>query len=84
MLFGLLLNVIAFLLRYVLRVVVAIALIPVGVYFLLLKMFPEFCLEMDFFYWFVFSAISLTGFVVLWKPILWILGAITALEAGMD
>lgn len=77
-------GIIVFLLRYVLRVVVAISLIPVGVFFFLQNVFPEFSYGFDFYFWLVLGIISLVGFVLLWKPILWIMGAITVLGAGVE
>ena len=82
MLFQVLLNIIAFLLKYVLRVVFALGAVPVGVFMFLTKVFPEFCVGLDFWFWSVFSILSIIGIVVLWKPILWIMGAISVLGAG--
>ncbi|MFH6936004.1 hypothetical protein [Flavobacterium sp. FlaQc-30] len=44
--------------------------------------FPEFTLAYDFSFWVVFSILSIIGFVILWKPIVWTVGIIQTLGAG--
>ncbi len=82
MLFQVLLDVIVFLIRYVVKVVFAMAALPFGVFMLLNKMFPVFSHDLDFWFWSLFSILTLIGYFLLWKPILWIMGGLSILEAG--
>lgn len=82
MLFQVLLDIIVFFIKYVVRVVFALAAVPFGVFMLLNEMFPAFSQGLDFWFWSAFSVLSLIGFVLLWKPILWIMGALSVLGAG--
>ncbi|WP_262916159.1 hypothetical protein [Flavobacterium algicola] len=41
-------------------------------------------MEAGFGFWTVFSLLTILGFVILWKPILWFVGTFSALSAGMD
>jgi hypothetical protein len=84
MLFQVLLDIIVFLLKYVLRVVVALGAIPFGVFVLLHKLFPAFSHNLDFWFWSVFSILSLIGVVLLWRPIMWIMGGLSILGAGSE
>ena len=82
MLFQVLLNIILFLLKDLLWVVFAFAAVPFGVFMLLQKMFPVFTLNLDFWFWSVFAILTIVAYVLLWKPILWLVGAISVLGAG--
>ncbi|TDW52746.1 hypothetical protein EV144_1011439 [Flavobacterium sp. 270] len=82
MLFQFLLNIIAFLIKCIAWIVVAFLAIPFGVYYFLMSYFPEFTLAYDFSFWAVFSILSIIGFVILWKPIIWTVGIIQTLGAG--
>jgi hypothetical protein len=82
MLFQLLLNLIVFFLRCAIWVLVALVAIPYGIFMLLHNIFPVFTQDAGFWWWIVFSIITIIAYVVLWKPILWIVGAIGVLGAG--
>lgn len=82
MLFQFLLNIIVAIIKFAVWVTVAFLAIPFGIYVFLMENFPEFTLAYDFSFWAVFSILSIIGFVLLWKPILWIVGAIQTLGAG--
>ncbi len=84
MLFQVLLDIIVFLIKYVVRVVFALAAVPFGVFMLLNKMFPVFSHDLDFWFWSVFSILTIIGFFLLWKPILWIMGALSVLGEGNE
>ncbi len=84
MLFQVLLDIIVFFIKYVVRVVFALAAVPFGVFMLLNEMFPAFSQGLDFWFWLAFSVLSLIGFVLLWKPILWIMGALSVLGVGNE
>lgn len=74
MLFQLLLNIIVFFIKCIVWFVFVLAGIPFGIYMLLHKWFPIFTQDGGFGFWTVFSILSIVGFVVLWKPIMWIVG----------
>lgn len=74
MLFQLLLNIIVFFIKCLVWFVFVLAGIPFGIYMLLHKWFPVFTQDGGFGFWTVFSILSIIGFVVLWKPIMWIVG----------
>lgn len=82
MLFQLLLNIVAFLIKCIVWIVVAFLAIPFGVYYFLLSYFRDFTLAYGFSFWTVFSILSIIGFIVLWKPIIWTVGIIQTLGAG--
>jgi hypothetical protein len=84
MLFQLLLDVIAFLIKILLWVVVAVAAIPVGIFYLLNEVFPVFTHDGGFWFWAVLGTLSLAGFIVLWKPILWVSATMQALLLGSE
>ncbi len=84
MLFQVLLDIIVFLFKYVLRVVMALAAIPFGIFMLLQKVFPDFCLDPGFWFWSVLSVLTIVGYILLWKPILWVIGALSVLGAGAE
>ncbi len=82
MLFQLLLNLIVFFLRCAIWVLVALVAIPYGIFMLLHNIFPVFTQDAGFWWWSVFSILTIIAYVVLWKPILWIVGTIGVLGAG--
>lgn len=82
MLFQILLNIVVSLIKFVVWVVVALLAIPFGIYMFLINNFPEFTLAYGFSFWAVFSILSIIGFVLLWKPIMWVVGGIQVLGAG--
>ena len=82
MLFQILLDIIAFLFKYVLRILMVFGAIPFGIFMLLQKMFPDFCLDPGFWFWSVLSVLTIIAYIVLWKPILWIVGALSILGEG--
>ena len=84
MLFEIIFAIIGFFLRYVLRILMGLSLIPFGVFVLLTKIAPQFTLEMGFWFWTVFSVLTIIGFYLLWRPIVWIAGLYSILNAGND
>ncbi len=52
----------------------AIVALPVGVALLLNNWFPAFTHDGGFWWWSVFSIITIVAYVLLWKPLLWIIG----------
>jgi hypothetical protein len=84
MLFQVLLNIIAFLIKCLVWFVFVLAGIPFGIYMLLVKWFPVFTQDGGFWFWSVFSILSIIGFVVLWRPIMWLVGVLQVLGAGAD
>jgi hypothetical protein len=59
---------------FVMWVIVAIVAIPSGVFILLNKWFPVFSHDLGFWFWSVFGIVTIVTYVVLWKPLLWIIG----------
>ncbi|TDE44400.1 hypothetical protein E0I26_08495 [Flavobacterium rhamnosiphilum] len=84
MLFQVLLNFIAFIIKCIVWFVFVLAAIPFGIYMLLNKMFPVFTQDAGFWFWSVFSILSIIGFIVLWRPIMWIVGVLQVLGAGAE
>ncbi|TDE03313.1 hypothetical protein [Flavobacterium sandaracinum] len=84
MLFQALLNIIIFFIKCLVWIAFVLAAIPFGIYMLLLEWFPEFTLAYGFGFWSVFSILSIIGFIVLWKPIVWIVGILQTLGLGME
>ena len=84
MLFQVLLNIIVFLLRMALWIIMALVVIPFGIYMLLLDQFPTFVLAYGFGFWSVFSILTIIAYVILWKPILWVVGVVGILGAGQE
>ena len=82
MLFQVLMNIVAVFLKFALWVIFALVAVPFGVFIALLKMFPIFTNDGSFWYWTVFSILTVIAYIILWKPILWIVGTINALSAG--
>jgi hypothetical protein len=55
-------------------VLFAIVALPFGVYMSINEWFPVFTHYGGFWWWSVFSIITIVAYVVLWKPLLWIIG----------
>lgn len=83
MLFQILLNIIVFLLKFVMWVFAALVAIPFGILMLLHNMFPVFTQDASFWFWSVFAILTIIAYIILWKPILWVVGVISVLGAGM-
>lgn len=84
MLFQVLLNIIAAIIKFIVWVLFVLAAIPFGIYMLLHKMFPLFTQDAGFWFWSVLSIFSIIGFIVLWRPIMWVVGALQVLGAGAE
>lgn len=82
MLFQVLLNIIVSLIKFVVWVLFVLAAIPFGIYMLLNELFPLFTHDAGFWFWTVFSILSIIGFVLLWKPVMWVVGVLQVLGAG--
>jgi hypothetical protein len=74
MIFQVLLNIIVFFLKCAIWVLIALVAVPYGVFMLLHTMFPVFTQDASFWFWSVFGIITIVAYVVLWKPILWLIG----------
>ena len=84
MLFQVLLNIIVFFIKCIVWIAFVLAAIPFGIYMLLLEFFLIFTQDAGFWFWSVFSISSIIGFIVLWKPIVWIVGILQTLVLGME
>lgn len=84
MLFQVLLNIIVFFIKCIVWVLFVLAAIPFGIYMLLNEWFPIFTHDGGFWFWSLFSILSTIGFIVLWKPIMWIVGILQTLGLGME
>jgi hypothetical protein len=84
MLFQVLLNIIVFIIKFIVWVAFVLAAIPFGIYMLLNEYFPLFTQDGGFMFWSVFSISSIIGFIVLWKPIVWVVGVLQVLGIGME
>ncbi|SHG44676.1 hypothetical protein SAMN05444372_10632 [Flavobacterium micromati] len=82
MLFQVLMNIIAVFLKFAMWVLFAVVAVPYGVFIVLWKLFPVFTNDGSFWFWSVFAVLTIIAYVILWKPILWIVGTINALGAG--
>lgn len=79
MLFQVLMNIFSFLIKVVFRIVFAFLAVPFGIYMLLMNQFPEFVLEYGFGFWSVFVVLNIIAYIILWKPILWIVSSLSVL-----
>jgi len=84
MLFQLLLDIIVFIIKCIVWVLFVLAAIPFGIYMLMNEWFPIFTHDGGFWFWSALSILSIIGFIVLWKPIMWIVGILQALGLGME
>lgn len=83
MLFQLLLNIIVFFVKFVVWVLVALVAVPYGILMLFHSMFPVFTQDASGWFWTAFSVCTILAYLVLWKPILWIVGAVSVLRIGV-
>lgn len=82
MLFQIILNIIAFFLKIALWIAAGLLAIPFGIYYMLNEFFPSFVNEANAWFWIVFSILTFVAYFVLWKPIVYIAGAVNVLGAG--
>ncbi len=82
MLFEIIFNIIGFFLKVALWIVMGLLAIPAGLYFLLFEFFPGFVNEANAWFWIVFSVLTFVSYYILWKPIVFIAGAVNVLSAG--
>lgn len=82
MLFQVLLNIFAFFVKLAAYVIVCLVAIPFGIYMLLIENFRSFVLEYGFGFWSVFIILTVIAYIILWKPILWLVGTLGVLGAG--
>lgn len=59
---------------FIMWVLFAIVALPFGVYMLLIEWFPVFTHDGGFWWWSVFSIVTIVAYIVLWKPLLWVIG----------
>ena len=74
-----LLNTTTTAIKYIVWVSLVIVAIPLLIYSFLNLYFYEFTMEMGFGFWILFSVLTVIGFVVLLKPVFWILEGIETL-----
>lgn len=74
-----LLNTTTTAIKYIVWVSLVIVAIPLMIYSFLNLYFYEFTMEMGFGFWILFSVLTVIGFVILLKPIFWILEGIETL-----
>lgn len=74
MLFQLLLNIIVFFIKCIAWILVGLVAIPYGVLMLLNHWFPVFTHDGSFWFWSVFGILTIVAYILLWKPLLWIVG----------
>jgi len=82
MLYQVLSTIIVFILKFVMWIVAAVVAIPFGVFMLLKNLFPLFTQDASFWFWSVFALLTIIAYVILWKPILWVVGTVGVLGAG--
>lgn len=82
MLFQLILNIIVFFLKIAMWIALAVLAIPAGIYALMNNFFPAFVEDANAWFWIIFSIIVFVAYVILWKPIIWLVGGISVLSAG--
>ena len=82
MLFQVLLNIILFFVKCLVWFVFVLAAIPYGILMLLHTWFPVFVHDGGFWFWSVFGILTIIAYIVLWKPLLWVVG-IFQLLGGM-
>lgn len=80
MLFEVLMNIVVFILKFALRFVLGLLLVPFGVFMGLVKFFPDF--HQGTWWTIVWAVITIVAYYILWKPILWITGLSVILGAG--
>ena len=84
MLFEVLLKLLVVIIKFIIWIIILLAAIPFGIYMLMLKWFPAFVLEESFGFWSVFGVLTIIGFVILWRPIMWVVGTFQVLGAGAE
>ena len=84
MLFQVVLNIIAFFVKLAVWIAVAFLAVPFGIYMFLINYFRSFVLEYGFGFWSVFTVLTIIAYIILWKPILWIVSSISVLSAGQQ
>ena len=82
MLLQVLSNIIVVILKFAMWVVVAIVALPYGIFMLLQELFPLFTQDGGFWFWSLFGVLTIVAYVILWKPILWIIGTVSVLGTG--
>jgi len=82
MLYQVLSTIIVFILKFVMWIVAAVVAIPFGVFMLLKNLLPLFTQDASFWFWSVFALLTIIAYVILWKPILWVVGTVGVLGAG--
>ena len=82
MLYQVLSTIIVSILKFLMWILVSIVAVPYGVFMLLQELFPIFTQDAGFWFWSVLGLITIVAYVILWKPILWVVGTISVLGAG--
>jgi hypothetical protein len=59
---------------FIMWVLFAIVALPFGVYMLLNEWLQVFTHDGGFWWWSIFSIVTIVAYIVLWKPLLWIIG----------
>ena len=85
MLYEIISNIIIFILKFILWILIAFAAVPFGIFMLLFKLFPVFSHDAGFWYWSVFGILTVIAYIILWKPIVWIVSLFSIMGgAGSD
>lgn len=79
-----LMKIIFFFLKIAIWIAIALAVIPFGIFVLLANIIPEVAYEGGFWFWALFVPLNLVAYYFLWKPIVFVIGAITALCEGTE
>jgi hypothetical protein len=74
MLFQVVLNIIVFFIKCIVWILVGLVAIPFGAYMLLNEWFPVFTHDGGFGFWSTFGILTIIAYIVLWKPLLWVVG----------
>jgi hypothetical protein len=82
MLFQVVLNIIVFFIKCIVWILAGLVAIPFGAFMLLNNWFPIFTHDGGFWFWSVFGILTIVAYIVLWKPLLWVVG-IFQLLGGM-
>lgn len=81
MILQVLLNILVLLFKLALWLLIAFAVIPFGIFVLLLNIFPD-LITYDIWFWVAFATLNVVAYYFLWKPVIWTITTITELCVG--
>jgi hypothetical protein len=82
MLFQVILDILIFFIKCLIWIFAGLVAIPYGILMVLNNWFPIFTHDGGFWFWSVFSILTIVAYIILWKPLLWFVG-IFQLLGGM-